>query len=60
MVTSEVFDLMSLLIHDTREVGKLLVDDFLVAEIDQRAQVEYGCTDEAEAPERDDLDEKVG
>jgi hypothetical protein len=41
-------------------LGNLLIDDFTVANVDQRSKVSDGCTEQGEAPDRDDLDEPVG
>ena len=50
-------DLVRLFINDTRRSGKCVVDNFLIADVDQWRQKQDTSRDEAEAPEWYDFDE---
>lgn len=39
---------------------KLSVDDLLVLDVDKRAHVCNSCSNQSQAPERDELDQEVG
>lgn len=60
VVGSKVLDLGGLGVGNLRDVVDLLVDDFLVVDVDQGCEVDGRDTDQGEAPEGDKLDEEVG
>ena len=60
MLACEVSNLTRLLVDSFLGVGEVVVDELLVAGIDQGAEVSDGSADEAEAPEGHDIDEVIG
>jgi len=60
VVGSKLLDLGGLGIDNLGDVVELLVDDFLVVDVDQGCEVDARDTDQGEAPEGNELDEEVG
>jgi len=60
VVSSELFDLCSLLRDHVAGIGELLVNDLLVLDVDEGSKVEGNGGDQGKAPEWDPLDQEVG
>lgn len=60
VMTSELLDLISLLVDDSGEGLEVLVDELLVGLVDQGGEEEDGGGDDSKAPVWNDLDEVVG
>lgn len=60
MLSSEILDLSSLLRRQSAGTVQLCVNHFLVLDVDQRAEVSNGGSDQGQAPKRHKLDEEVG
>lgn len=59
MLTSQVFDLVCLGIHNVGSVCNLVVNDFLVGDVDEGSQVQNRGTDQGETPKRNNLDQPI-
>ena len=60
MVVGHILHLAGLGVDDLGGVGQVGVDDLLVVDVDERAQVGQRGSDERQTPEGDDLDQPVG
>lgn len=60
MLSGEVAYLGSLRVDDAMSIGDMMVNEFLVLDIDQGTKISDGSEDEAETPKRSELDEEVG
>lgn len=58
-MTRKVLDLSSLGVDNIGEIGKVVINEIFVADVDERAEVSNGSSDEREAPERDEFDQPV-
>ncbi len=59
MVSCEFLDLSCLLIEDVASVAEVLIDELLVLDVDERAEVHERDAHEREAPERKPFDQPV-
>lgn len=60
MVAGKLLNLLGLLVHNVGSVADVMVDDLLVADIDQRDQEHNRSTDQAHSPKWHNLDQIVG
>lgn len=60
LLVGEFLGMVGLGVDKLLNLGNLLIDKFAIADVDQRSKVSDGCTDQGEAPDRDNLDEPVG
>ena len=60
MFASQAFDLICLCSCNLLSICKVVVNDFLVVDVDERPEEGTGGGDQREAPEGDYLDKKIG
>jgi hypothetical protein len=60
LLVGEFLSMVGLGVDKLLDLGNLLIDDFTVADVDQRSEVSDGCAEQGKAPDRDNLDEPVG
>ncbi len=60
MVCSNLLDLLGLLVHNIGGVAYVVVNELLIADVDEGHKECHRCKDETEAPERNNLDQIVG
>ena len=60
VLSGEVLDLAALLDHCAVGVTKVLVDELLVLDVNERTEVDGTGSDKRQAPERNELDQVVG
>lgn len=60
MVAGNLLDLLSLLVDDVGDVGKVVVDELLVGLVEEGAEEDGRGRDQGKTPERNDLDKEVG
>ena len=58
MEAGDLLDLFRLLVDDGGGTSHVVVNELLLADVDERYEEGYGCAGRAEAPEVYDLDEK--
>jgi hypothetical protein len=60
MVSREVLYLSSLLVHKLASVCEVSIDNLLVLDVDEGAEVDAGSEDQSKTPKWEPLDEVVG
>jgi hypothetical protein len=60
MLVGKTLDLLGLLVRNVVALLKLSIDDVLVLDVDEGSEIGDEGRDQAQAPERDELDEEVG
>jgi hypothetical protein len=60
VLTSQRLDLLGLLGHDSRGLLDLLIDEFLVEDVDEGGEEEDAGAEKSHTPHGDELDEVVG
>ena len=60
VVASKLLDLLGLLVHNVGSMADVVIDNLLIADIDQRAEEHNRSTNQAHSPEWNNLDQIVG
>ena len=60
MLRSQVADLCRLFVEEGLGGGDVVIDEFLVLDVDERREEGEGCGEQGETPGGGDFDEEVG